>query len=84
MKITVPRDHIHAGVFYPAGSQVELSETEIAWLMQAEGATREKLVAEAPQPITFPEPSETETIEVESLSQDADEPNVSESEEAAE
>ena len=51
MKITVPRDHTHAGVFYPAGSQVDLSESEIAWLMQAERTTREKLVAEAPQPL---------------------------------
>lgn len=51
MKITVPRAHTHAGVFYPAGSQVDLSESEIAWLMQAERTTREKLVAEAPQPL---------------------------------
>lgn len=59
MKITVPRDHTHAGVFYPAGSQVDLSESEIAWLMQAEGATRERLIAEV---LPLSEPVEMEDV----------------------
>lgn len=62
MKITVPRDHTHAGVFYPAGSPVDLSEAEVAWLMRAERTTREKMVAEVPQPFPVVMPETQETI----------------------
>ena len=61
MIITVPRGHTHAGVFYPAGSQVDLSESEIAWLMQAERTTRETLAATTPQPLPPPHLPEVES-----------------------
>ncbi|MHB8353371.1 MAG: hypothetical protein ACYDCF_02915 [Burkholderiales bacterium] len=65
MKIAVPRAHTHAGVTYQAGMIVDLPEADIAWLMQAERTTREKLLAELPLPVV--------EIEVEPVEADAEE-----------
>lgn len=45
MKVTVPKNHTHAGVFYPAGSLVDLSEAEADWLVSATRTSLEALVA---------------------------------------
>lgn len=75
MKIAVPRAHTHAGVNYQAGMIVDLPEADITWLMRAERTTREKLVAELPQPVVEieAEPVESEA-ETEEAAQDEDAP----------
>lgn len=66
MMIAVPRDHTHAGIKYQRGMLVDLPESDIAWLMQAERTTRAALLAEiSSEPITAPEPTPIPEMEAE-------------------
>ncbi len=56
MIVTLPRKHTHQGVTYQAGQTIDLPEADIAWLMQAERATRAQLLAQAPVVPVIPEP----------------------------
>lgn len=67
MKVTVPKNHTHAGVFYPAGSLVDLSEEEAAWLVGATRLSLEALVARQ-EAVAIPEPQEPpEEAEIEEV-----------------
>jgi hypothetical protein len=55
MKVTVPKNHTHAGVTYPAGSLVELSPDEAQWLVGATRISLEELVAKQAT-VVIPEP----------------------------
>jgi hypothetical protein len=61
MKVTVPKNHTHAGVFYPAGSLVELSEDEAKWLVSATKSSLEALVARQAEVVIPEPPTEEET-----------------------
>jgi hypothetical protein len=55
MKVTVPKNHTHAGVFYPAGSLVDLTEADAKWLVGATKSSLEALVAKQ-ETVVIPEP----------------------------
>ena len=67
MMIAVPRDHTHAGQKYTRGMLVDLPESDIAWLMQAERTTRAALLAEiAADPIAAPQAASISKMDAES------------------
>ena len=47
MKITLAQQHTHAGITYPAGSEVDLPEEVARWLIEVGAELREKEVADA-------------------------------------
>lgn len=47
MKIRVFQQHTHAGVTYPAGSEIELPEDDAQWLLMAEKARRVVMIEDA-------------------------------------
>ncbi len=47
MKVKIFTQHTHAGITYPAGSEIDLPEADALWLISAEHARRIEMLADA-------------------------------------
>ena len=47
MKVRVFQQHTHAGVSYPAGSEIDLPDDDARWLLDAEKARRVVMIEDA-------------------------------------
>ena len=59
MKIRIFQQHTHAGEVFPAGSEIDLPEDAVQYLMSAELERRAELVPGIVQPETPETPEET-------------------------